>query len=500
MVGSPVQLIAIPLLAAFLMPLLGKAWKELVRLTPGVVLLYLLYLSVDLLNYTIGHGRVVEVIAGWTPPWGINLVFSPFSGFLATLMLFMGLLVWIYSYRFQPFEDYDDYEPTLKYYLLLMMLITASVGVVLTGDIFNLFVFIEILGITAYGLTAYYRGRDGAEASFKYLFIGSLSSTFLLLAIMIIYSQLGTLNMADIAVKAHELKPVYKITALVLFLVAFGIEAEMFPLNGWAPDAYSQAPAPVGAAFAGIVVKAGLYTVIRLIYTLFDIGGTYEYLIVMGLITMIIAEFAAFSQTRLKRMLAYSSIGQMGLVLVAFGIGKEEGVYAALFLMFNHAVIKSLLFMSGSYLVYKSKNKYISELNGIGKMMPVTSFLFALGAFAIVGFPPFAGFWSKLAVLTAAADSGMLLIIALILSISLIEVVYYLRVVNRIYFVKRETDLEITKPTPQAMFSMLVLGAIILVIGFYPDLITGMLHKASAALLDKGSYLNDVLSLSQTIN
>jgi len=500
MVGAPVQLIAIPLFAAFLMPLLGKAWKELVRLTPGVVIAYLLYLSVTLLGYTYNNGRIVEVIAGWSPPWGIDLVYSPFSGFLATLMLFIGLLVWIYSYRYQTLGDYDDYEPTLKYYLLLMMLITASVGVVLTGDIFNLFVFIEILGITAYGLTAYYRGRDGAEASFKYLFIGSFSSVLMLLGIMIIYSQLGTLNMADIAVKAHDLKPVYKITALVLFLVAFGIEAEMFPLNGWAPDAYSQAPAPVGAAFAGIVVKAGLYTVIRLIYTLFDVGGTYEYLIWMGIITMIIAEFSAIAQDNLKRMLAYSSIGQMGLVLVAFGIGKEEGVFAALFLMFNHAIIKSLLFMSGSQMVYMSKTKSIYELNGVGKALPVTAFLFALGAFAIVGFPPFAGFWSKLAVLTAAADSGMILIVALILSISLIEVVYYLRVVNRIYFVKKEKDLELRKPTPQALFSMLVLGVVILIVGFYPDIITGVLHKATAALLDKGSYINDVLSLSQTIN
>jgi len=284
----------------------------------------------------------------------------------------------------------------------------------------------------------------------------------------------------------------------VLFLVALGIEAEMFPLNGWAPDAYSQAPAPVGAAFAGIVVKAGLYTVIRIVYTLFDVGGTFEFLIIMGMITLFVAEFAAISQNRLKRMLAYSSIGQMGLVLVAFGIGKEEGVFAALFLMFNHAIIKGLLFLSGSYLVYNSKEKYISELNGIGKMLPLTSFLFALGAFAIIGFPPFAGFWSKLAVLLAAAENDLILIVGLILFVSLIEVVYYLRVVNRIYFVKRETDVKIQKPTMQAVFSMLVLGAVILLIGFYPELITDLLHKASETLLDKTSYINDVLS--QTIN
>ena len=130
-------------------------------------------------------------------------------------------------------------------------------------------------------------------------------------------------------------------------------------------------------------------------------------------------------------MLAYSSIGQMGLVLVAFGIGTEEGVFAALFLMLNHAVIKSLLFLSGSYLVYNSTEKYIHEMNGLGKFLPITSFLFALGALAIVGMPPFAGFWSKWSVLTAAGHSGMLLVIALVLLVSLVEVVYYFREIGR---------------------------------------------------------------------
>jgi hypothetical protein len=204
------------------------------------------------------------------------------------------------------------------------------------------------------------------------------------------------------------------------------------------------------------------------------------------------------SLTKDSVIIPVSDIGTNLDTILYIDFPNDPLVYDSLFLMFNHAIIKGLLFLSGSYLVYNSKTKYLSELNGIGKIMPLTSFLFALGAFAIVGFPPFAGFWSKLAVLTAAADSGMLLIVGLILSISVIEVVYYLRVVNRIYFVKREVDVEIQKPTPQAVFSMLVLGAVIIAIGFYPDLVTGILHKASAALLDKTTYINDVLS--QTIN
>jgi proton-translocating NADH-quinone oxidoreductase chain N len=494
MVGTPVLFVAIPLLAAFLIPLLGMIWKELVRIVPGLVLTYLLILSINLLNYVLVHGPIVEVIAGWVPPIGINLVFSAFSGFLVTLIIFLGFIVWLYSYRF---KRNVDFEPAKKYFLLLMMLITGSVGIVLTGDIFNMFVFIEITGISGYALTAFYTGRNSAEASFKYIFLGSLASAFLLLAIMIIYSQLGTLNMADISSKIHLMKPVYKITSLIFFITALGIEAEIFPLNGWAPDAYTEAPGPVGAAFAGIVVKASVYAIIRYIYTIFDMSGSFDLLIILGMITLIVAETAAIRQNKLKRMLAYSSIGQLGLVFVAFGFGTEEGVFAALFLMFNHAIIKSLLFLSGSYLVYNSKDKFINEASGMGKYLPITSFLFALGAFAIVGLPPFAGFWSKLAVLTAAADSHMILIIALVLIVSVIELVYYLRVVNRIYFFKKEDHVQTTRPSYNGVFAMVVLGVIILVIGFYPDAITGILHKASADLMDKSKYIQDVLSLNQ---
>jgi proton-translocating NADH-quinone oxidoreductase chain N len=491
MVGTPVLFIAIPLLAAFLIPLFGMVWKESVRIVPGLVLTYLLILAINLLNYVTVNGPIVEVIAGWAPPFGINLVFNAFSGFLTTLMVFMGLLVWLYSYRF---KSNVEYEPARKYFLLLMMLVTGSLGIVLTGDIFNMFVFIEIVGISGYALTAFYTGRDSAEASFKYLMMGSIASVLLLLAIMIIYSQLGTLNMADIASKIHLMDPKYKVASFILFVVALGIEAEVFPLNGWAPDAYAEAPGPVGAAFSGIVVKAAVYALIRYTYTIFDLSGAFDLLIIIGLITLVVAEVAAIRQDKLKRMLAYSSIGQMGLVFVAFGIGTKEGVFAALFIMLNHAIIKPLLFFSGSYLVYHSKKKHISDVDGMGKLAPFTSIVFTLGAFSIVGLPPFAGFWSKLSFLVAAANSNMILIIALILIVSVVEIVYYMRVVNRIFFFKRSIGLLARRPTFNAYIVMTVLGLAILLIGFYPDSVSSYLQNAANSLFDKSQYIHSVLT------
>ena len=497
MVVSPVHYIAVPLMAAFLIPLFAKISKELVRIVPGLVIGYLSVVSVILMTQVINTGQpIVEVIAGWNPPWGINLVFSAFTGFLVTLMTFMAFLIWIYSYRFKKIDD----APAQKYFILFMMLVTGSIGIVLTGDIFNLFVFMEITAIAAYSLTAFYRDRDGAEAGFKYLLIGSFASALMLLAIVLLYSQVGTLNMAEIALRMHTVPQAMKITIFTLFAVGLGIEAEMFPLNGWAPDAYSQSPGPIGVTFAALVVKAGVYSLIRVVFTLFDIHGAYEFLIVMGIITLVIAEISALKQTDLKRMLAYSSIGQMGFVLIAFGIGTNEAVFGALFLMFNHAVIKGLLFMSGSYLVYNTPSKEIKDMAGIGKKLPMVSLFFALGALAIVGLPPFSGFWSKLYILMAAADSSFFYLIGTILIVSIIEIVYYFRVMGRLYFGKPQNNVVLQKPTFGGIIAMSVLAIVIVAVGFHPDLVSGFIHNAADTLLDKAGYIHSILPNADLTN
>jgi proton-translocating NADH-quinone oxidoreductase chain N len=492
MVISPVHYIALPLLAAFLIPLLGKINKELVRIVPGLVLLYLSYVSVTLMTQVLQGSPIVEIIAGWSPPWGINLVFSAFSGFLVSLMTILGFLIWVYTYNFKPEESYSQ---TTKFYTLFMMLITGTIGIVITGDIFNLFVFMEITAISSYSLTAFYRERDGAEAAFKYVLIGSFASFFVLLAIVILYTQVGTLNMADIARKMPDVDPYIKGVILLFFFIGFGIEAEMFPLNGWAPDVYTQAPGPIAAIFSGMVVKAGVYALIRVIFTLFDVPSVLNLLLIMGLLTMVVAEVIAMRQERIKRMLAYSSIGQMGLVLVAFSIGTKDAIFAAIFLMFNHAVIKGLLFLSSTFMVYHSKGKEISEMNGLGKLMPFTAFVFSLGAMAIVGLPPFSGFWSKLYLLMAAADVQLVAVIAIVLVISVIELAYYFRVVHRIYFKERTSVVPIKTPTINAKFTLAVLALVIVVIGVYPDLISGMIEQAAKDLLDKQNYIHYVLSV-----
>jgi proton-translocating NADH-quinone oxidoreductase chain N len=490
MVITPVHYIVAPLLAAFAIPLLTKLYKDAARVVPGIVLFYNMIISFVLIKQVQENGFINEVIAGWRAPWGINLLLTPFTAFLATMVSVLGFAIWLYGFRFKRTLK----GGVVKYYeILQMMMIAGSIGVIITGDIFNMFVFIEIVGITAYSLTAFYRERDGAEAGFKYLFIGSLASTFLLLAILIIYTQTGTLNMAQIAERMHTVPQTMKITALIFFLVALGIEAEMFPLNGWAPDAYSQAPSPTSATFAAVVSVAGVYALVRVVFTLFDVSGVHNYLIVMGFVTMAVAEIAAIMQKNLKRMLAYSSIGQVGLVLIAFGIGSELAVFGAIFLMLNHAVIKSLLFMTGSYFIYNTDDKRLVAMNGIYRKLPYVSALFSIAAFAIVGFPPFSGFWSKFYILSSAADSNMIYLIVGILLVTIIELVYYLRTVGRIYFAQETEEAAAHKPSVNALVAMTALAIFIVLIGIYPDLITGYLHEAAQSLLDKSHYVQQVL-------
>ncbi len=488
-ITDPVYFIAIPLLTAFLIPLFGKIYKPLIGIIPGFVFAFLAYISFDLyLSLKPGEPVIVQM-AGWAPPFGINLVFSEFSGLIVTLITFLAFLVWAYSYNFKKV----GFDNSKKYFILLMLLVAGSIGVVLTGDIFNMFVFLEITAISSYGLTAFYKGRDSAEAAFKFLLIGSLSSTFILLAILLLYKQTGTLNMAEIAVKAQTIDPKIKSIIAILFLIGLGIESEMFPMNGWVPDAYSQAPGPIAATFAGMLAKSGIYALIRVFYTVLEVDGIFDILLIMGLLTIIFAEFSAMRQTGLRRMLAYSSIGQMGLIMVAFSFNTKAGIFAGLFLMFNHAVIKTLLFLSSGFLTYSTKQKKIRDLDGFGKIMPFTSLMFGLGAFAIVGLPPFSGFWGKLNMLVATADSNMYFVIALILSVAIVEVIYYFKVIGRLYFRQHHEDVEIQHPTWNAIISMSVLAIVIIAVGIYPEFITEYLTKATNELFDKATYIHNVL-------
>ncbi len=479
---DPTLMIGIPLFMGFLIPSVAIVWKNSPRYLAGFTILFNLIASTLLLIRSL-NAPVISVLGGWQPPYGIVFVAGPLGSMLALLISSMTMLTWFYL----PPHIKEGNET--KFYMLFILLMAGATGMVLTGDLFNLFVFTEITSIASFSLLAYSRGKDekeAVEATIKYMIIGSLSSAFFLIGIALLYGATGTLNMADLASKIPSANHNLVMMALAMIITGLGIEAEMFPLNGWTPDAYTGATHPVSVMFASVVVKAGFFALIRVVFLIFGAATeALQILMIFGLLTLFVGESSALRQTDLKRMLAYSSIGQMGLLLVAFSLNNQTALVGGLYAMLNHAIAKGLLFMAAGSFIFALGTRDISALNGMGKRMPVTSALFTIGAFSIMGLPFFGGFISKIVIIAGSMQAGTegMLVAILILSASLIELVYFLRVVHRIWMREPEDDSRLKEAPFTQMFPMIVLAAFVFLMGIYPQAFFKVLIPAAQELL-----------------
>ena len=456
-------------------------------------MLFNLVLSIILVPKVL-QSPIVISIGGFRPPFCINLVAGTVGVFLSVVIAAMGFLVSIYSL------SYIKEGATEKYHMLFLLLLTGATGVVLTGDIFNLFVFYEILCISSYALVAYPGSREGIEAGVKYLIQGALGSSLVLIAIALIYGQFGTLNMADIARNISSIHSMNIFLPFVLLIGGLGIEAAIFPLNAWLPDAHSSAPSSISAILSGIAIKIGVYAIARMVFTVFGISDTFLFLVTLGLITLLVGELSAFKQQNIKRMLAYSSIGQIGLIVFALGIATPGGVAGGLFQILSHALSKGLLFLAVGYMIYRTGSMEISSLAGMGKRMPFTSLAFTVGAFSLVGLPPFIGFSSKFMVIKAAMAKGSAIFVvlaALVLFAAVIEGAYFFRVVQIIYFKKSDNKsdnaLKREEAPPTAIIPIAILVTLIIVIGIYPNFLIGLLNSAGSEFLNRVQYIRGVL-------
>jgi len=486
---DPVLLIAIPLGLAFLIPLLGLVSKKIVRWIPVVGFLFNGIVALLILPHVLKQPIIVK-IGGFVPPFGINLYAGSVGMLLASLIAITGFLVSIYAVK------YITKGAEQKYHILFLLLLTGATGVVLTGDIFNLFVFFEILCISSYALVAYLGTRSGLEASIKYLIQGSIGSSFLLIGIGLLYGQFGTLNMADLARQIVDYTEPSVFVSMVFMITGLGIEAAIFPLNAWLPDAHSSAPSSVSAVLSGIAIEVGLYAVIRVLFTIFAVSNFFIFFMVLGVLTVLIGEMSAFAQKNIKRMLAYSSIGQIGLIVFAFSISTQLGVAGGLFQMVSHTLGKALLFLCAGYMIFRTGSMEISSLEGIGKKMPITALCFTIGTFSIVGLPPFTGFASKFMIIRAALANGELLLqilIGLVLVGTIIEGAYFFKIIQTIYFKgAQKTDNREEAPVT-ALIPMLILVSFIIVIGMFPNIIDKVLQPAASELLDQVKYIGGVL-------
>ena len=484
-----VLLIVVPLGLAFALPLLGFISKRVAGFVPVIGMLFNLVISLLLLPVVLQKPEVVS-IGGFPPPFSINLVAGPLGVGLSALIALVGLAVSIYAI------GYIREGAQEKYHVLYLLLLTGATGAVLTGDIFNLFVFYEILCISSYALVAYLGDRSGIEAAVKYLIQGSVGSGLILIGIAILYGLFGTLNMAQIAQNINSVSSLSVFIPLVLLITGFGVEAAVFPLNAWLPDAHSSAPSSISAILSGIAIKVGIYAVARVVFTISGASNIFHFLLLLGLITLLVGEMSAFKQNNIKRMLAYSSMGQVGLIVFAFGIGTSAGIAGGLFQIVSHALAKSALFLAVGYMIYRTGSMAISSMNGIGKRMPFVSFACVIAAFSLVGLPPFAGFPSKFLIVRAALAQGDVLftvLIGIVLVGTVIEGAYFFRVVQALYFRDSDKDARLEKAPASAAVPILVLLVLIVAFGVYPDFLMPLLNSAASELLDKAGYIKGVL-------
>jgi len=479
---NPSLLIALPLLISFTIPLLAKLHKKLPNLLVLISTLINVLITFSLFNKVMSEPLVIK-LGNWNIPYGINLYVDKLA--LISLIIISVLTFLIAVFNLRNIGELNQ----SKFNTMFLLAFTGINGIILTGDIFNLFVFIEIAAIATYVLATMKR-KDSYQAAFKYIVMGSIASVFLLMAIAFTYSSVGSLNMAVIAKSAGQLNPSLLRVITLLLLVGIGIEAELFPMNLWVPEVYSKSYVGVTALFSGVLSVAGIYAMLRIYFTIFGNSGLYIYLTIIGAITLILGELIAYQQNNIKKMLAYSSIAQMGLVITVISLNSVETMQAGLFQLLNHSILKVLLFISAGFMTYAVGSNKIKDLAGLGKKMPIAGLGFSIGSLGIMGIPFLNGFVSKMMILQNTLGLEKYFITGLILLATLIEIAYYIKVVQTLYF--KENILKVKQLFP-CLIPVSILSLTAFYLGVFPQSVINILNQVSSQLLDNSNYIISIL-------
>jgi multicomponent Na+:H+ antiporter subunit D len=485
--------IIIPLVTAFLLPIFGRKGKAGATILANLATISLLVLAV----VSIGRTGVYEV-GKWSIPLGINLVLDGLSSLMLLTVSVISAASMLFSVRYM-----EQYTAKSKYLSLFMLMVAGMNGVVLSGDIFNLFVFLEIASIASYALVGFGCEHEELEASFKYMVLGSIASIFILFGIALVYGNTGALNMAYIskAIQASGLNAGLGF-ALCLFIVGFGLKAALVPFHAWLPDAHPSAPAPISAMLSGVLIKTlGVYALSRVVFNVFGISISVGWLlIVLGILSMVAGAFLAIGQWDLKRLMAYSSISQVGYVVLGIGLGgliiagggnlawASLAILGGLFHLVNHAVYKSLLFLTSGSVEMSTGTRRMEQMGGLAEKMPVTRAACTIASASIVGIPPFSGFWSKLILVIAAIQAHFYWVAAIIVFVSLCTLIMYLKVQRYVFLGELPENLQQTKENKNSMLvAMVFLACLCVLMGLLvivPSLKVNILEPAVKVLTD----------------
>lgn len=481
--------VIIPLGSAFLLNMFERKLRVFSDLIASLAAGILFVLSILMLgksgNYYVG---------GWPSLFGITLVLDGLSTFMLLTINMVSFVAILFSINYM-----EKFTFKSRYYALLFLMLAGMNGVIITGDIFNMYVFLEIAAIASYALVGYGGRSEELEASFKYAVMGTVSSTLILLGIALIYSQTSALNMAIIG-KTLNTGESLSILALIFLFAGFGLKAAVVPFHAWLPDAHSSAPAPISAILSGILIKTiGIYLIVRIGFNVFGISQIFlNTLLIIGAISAIIGVILAIGQMDIKRLLAYHSISQTGYILIGFGLGTPLGIMGGLFHLLNHATFKSLLFLNSGSVEYSTGLRDLEKMGGLNKRMPVTGTTNLIASMSIAGIPPLNGFWSKLLIFVACIQAGYLGYGIIVAGVAILTLSSFLKVQKYAFTGDLPPNLSETKEVPVFMKSsmiflaaMCILLSLILVI---PSLREVILQFATNVLTSGKTYISTVLS------
>ncbi len=454
--------IAIPLGSAFFIYLLGSLLKERAKIISDIwanlATASCLVFSLLTLASVYYNSPLLYFMGGWRPPIGITLVIDGLSAFMLLIINSVGFLATLYSINYM-----EKFTAKYKFYALLMLLIGGMNGVAMTGDLFNMYVFIEISAIASYVLVSFGVEAEELEASFKYMVLASIGSLFILLSIALLYAGTGTLNMADISQKlAQNPNATVIILVSILLLVGFSLKAALIPFHAWLPDAHPSAPAPISSMLSGVVIKVlGAYGMIRIFYNVIGMDKRISTIIlVLAGLSMIVGVILQLGQNDIKRLLAYCSISQIGYVLLGIGIGTPLGVLGGLFHLLNHAAFKSLLFFNAGAIEYATGTRDMNKLGGLQAKMPISSVSWFIGSFAASGVPPFNGFWSKLILIIAAVQAQHYILAGIAGLAAILTLASFIKVQRKVFMGNLPDLLSEIKEVPKFMSTTMVILAV----------------------------------------
>ncbi len=492
-------------LGAFLVTIFGGKSKA-VRLTIAMLASTASFAMILLVaKYVLLDGHVINYWLGnWSPvkdyAIGIGIEVDGLNAFFALLVSLTVFLSGWYSIKYMSRDEGQDY-----YYTLYLMLSGGVLGLVLTGDIFNMFVMIEIMTFASVALTAFRNwSKGGLEAGFKYLVIGSVGSTFTLAGIALLYAQAHTLSMAQLsAVLAGNLTPT-TVLGFALMIAGFGVKSYCVPFHFVAADAYQAAPASVSMLFSGMVNKAGVYGLIRVVYIIMQsmgLSAMQTLVVTLGTLSMFIGVTMALNQHDFKRLLAFHSISQIGYVLTAVGLCSALGIAGGLYHAMNHTLFKGLLFLCAGAVYYATGRTNLDRMGGLAKKMPQTCVIFLIAAFSISGLPPFNGFVSKWMIYQAAFEKSMeggfgyLFVTVVALITSVLTLASFIKVTQSVFFGQSRPEFAEVKEAPAIMLIPMWIMAILCVFtGVCPNLVNRFLiAPATSAVLDITGYIDAMM-------